>query len=91
MRHEANLGLILPLIYPLSFHLSLDCLKSELLFRPLHVVVSEGAIHLNLSNSMSILGIKSFAWQRAARNHVPCGKGEEGFVFSVGPPWFFSC
>lgn len=91
IRHGANLGLILPLIYPLSFRLSLDCLKSELLFRPVHVVASEGAVHLSSSSSVSILGIKNLVWQRAPRNRVLCGKGVEGFALLVGAPWFFSC
>lgn len=39
-KHRANLGLILPLICPLSFQLSLDCLELELLFRPLQIVAT---------------------------------------------------
>lgn len=41
-----SLSLILPLICPLSFQLSLDCLKSELVFRSLCVVASERATQL---------------------------------------------
>ena len=90
-RPGANLGLILPQIYPLTFQLSPDCLKPELLFGPLHVAASEEATHLSLSNSISILGMKIFVWQRAPRNHVLRGKGMEVFMLSVGTPWFLSC